>query len=89
MMHDAWYFSIATLPASAKSAITDHLRTCDVPAKWRGEFDNIIEFMNGGADSDGFILRMKVRDLDRKRHQNLATVAPEFAELIEYDYTKT
>ena len=89
MMHDAWYFSIATLPAPAKSAITDHLRTCDVPAKWRREFDNIIEFMNGGADSDGFILRMKVRDLDRKRHQNLATVAPEFAELIEYDYTKT
>jgi MoaA/NifB/PqqE/SkfB family radical SAM enzyme len=89
MMHDAWYFSIATLPAPAKSAITDHLRTCDVPAKWRREFDNIIEFMNGGADSDGFILRMKVRDLDRKRHQNLATVAPELAELIEYDYTKT
>jgi hypothetical protein len=43
--------------------------------------------MNGGADSDGFILRMKVRDLDRKRNQNLATVAPELAELIEY--TKT
>ena len=89
MMHDAWYFSIATLPASAKAAITDHLRICDVPAKWRGEFDNIIEFMNGGADSDGFILRMKVRDLDRKRNQNLATAAPEFAELLEYDYTKT
>jgi MoaA/NifB/PqqE/SkfB family radical SAM enzyme len=87
MMHDAWYFSIATLPAMAKAAIADHLRTCDVPVKWRGEFDNIIEFMNGGADSDGFILRMKVRDLDRKRNQNLATVAPELAELIEY--TKT
>jgi MoaA/NifB/PqqE/SkfB family radical SAM enzyme len=88
MMHDAWYFSIATLPAPAKAAITEHLRTCEVPAKWRGEFDNIIEFMNRGADSDGFMLRMKIRDLDRKRHQNLATVAPEFAELIDYDYNK-
>ena len=88
MMHDAWYFSIATLPAPAKAAITEHLRTCEVPDKWRGEFDNIIEFMNRGADSDGFMLRMKIRDLDRKRHQNLATVAPEFAELIDYDYTK-
>jgi MoaA/NifB/PqqE/SkfB family radical SAM enzyme len=88
MMHDAWYFSIATLPATAKAAIAEHLRTCEVPLKWRGEFDNIIEFMNRGADSDGFMLRMKIRDLDRKRHQNLATVAPEFAQLIEYDYEK-
>jgi organic radical activating enzyme len=89
MMHDVWYFSIATLPAGAKAAITEHLRTCNVPAKWRGEFDNIIEFMNRGVDSDGFMLRMKIRDLDRKRHQNLATVAPELAEMIDYDYTKT
>ena len=29
---------------------------------------------------------MKVRDLDRKRKQNLRSVAPEFAEIIGYDY---
>jgi hypothetical protein len=29
---------------------------------------------------------MKVRDLDRKRGQNLATVEPEFAALIDYTY---
>ena len=42
--------------------------------------------MNNGASTDGFMLRMKIRDLDRKRQQNLKVIAPEFAEIIEYDY---
>jgi hypothetical protein len=33
MMHDAWYFSIATLPDTAKAAITEHLRSADVPPR--------------------------------------------------------
>jgi MoaA/NifB/PqqE/SkfB family radical SAM enzyme len=88
MMHDAWYFSIATLPDLAKSEIILHLENAAVPAQWRDEFDRICDFMRRGASTDGFMLRMKVRDLDRKRHQNLATVAPEFAALIDYDYNK-
>ena len=87
MMHDAWYFSIATLPESAKNDIILHLESANVPAQWRDEFDRICDFMRRGASTDGFMLRMKVRDLDRKRGQNLATVAPEFAALIDYDYT--
>jgi MoaA/NifB/PqqE/SkfB family radical SAM enzyme len=86
MMHDAWYFSIATLPDSAKAEITEHLRLADVPAQYREEFNRITDFMNGGASTDGFMLRMKIRDLDRKRKQNLRDVAPEFAEIIGYDY---
>ena len=86
MMHDAWYFSIATLPDSAKAEIAEHLRSADVPTQYREEFDRIIDFMNNGASTDGFMLRMKVRDLDRKRKQNLRSVAPEFAEIIGYDY---
>jgi hypothetical protein len=42
------------------------------------------DFMNNGASLDGFILRMQVADLDRKRGQNLADVEPEFAQLIDY-----
>jgi hypothetical protein len=84
MMHDAWYFSIATLPDTAKARITEHLRTADVPLQYRGEFDRITDFMNTGASTDGFILRMKIADLDRKRNQNLRAVEPEFADLIEY-----
>jgi MoaA/NifB/PqqE/SkfB family radical SAM enzyme len=88
MMHDAWYFSIATLPESAKTDIILHLESANIPRRWREEFDRICDFMRRGASTDGFMLRMKVRDLDRKRGQNLATVEPEFAALIEYDYNK-
>ena len=84
MMHDAWYFSIATLPDTAKATITEHLRGANVPPQYREEFDRILDFMNTGASTDGFMLRMKIADLDRKRNQNLKDVEPEFADLIEY-----
>jgi hypothetical protein len=84
MMHDAWYFSIATLPDNVKQVITAHLESADIPDQYREEFGRIIEFMNGGASTDGFMLRMKIKDLDRKRRQNLADVEPEFAQLINY-----
>lgn len=89
MMHDAWYFSIAALPDSAKSEIILHLESATVPDQWRGEFDRICDFMRNGASTDGSILKMRIRDLDRKRNQNLKTVEPEFAQLIDYDYAKT
>jgi hypothetical protein len=85
MMHDAWYFSIATLPDGAKAAITEHLHSANVPSQYRAEFDRIVNFMNTGASTDGFMLRMKIADLDRKRTQNLRTVEPEFADLINYE----
>ena len=85
MMHDAWYFSIATLPDGAKTALTNHLLTAPIPPQWIKDFAGIVDFMNGGASTDGFMLRMKIADLDRKRNQNLAVVAPEFAELIGYN----
>ena len=86
MMHDAWYFSIATLPESAKVQISEHLRLATVPLQYREEFDRILDFMNSGASTDGFILRMKIADLDRKRNQDFAGVAPEMAKIIEYNY---
>jgi MoaA/NifB/PqqE/SkfB family radical SAM enzyme len=82
MMHDAWYFSIACLPDGAKTAITEYLDS--VATCYREDFDRIRDFMNGGASADGFMTRMKIADLDRKRGQNLMDVAPEFAQLIEY-----
>ena len=84
MMHDAWYFSIATLPDSAKSQIISHLESADVPAQYQDEFVRIADFMRNGASTDGFMTRMKIADLDRKRNQNLRTVAPEFAQILEY-----
>ena len=84
MMHDAYYFSIATLPEVTKKAITDKLSSAQVSVKTQKEFRQILDFMNNGNSLDGFILRMRVADLDRKRQQNLALVEPELAEIIEY-----
>jgi MoaA/NifB/PqqE/SkfB family radical SAM enzyme len=84
MMHEAYYFSISTLPESAKTVIADRLNASCVGDQNRKEFDNIIDFMNRGASLDGNILRMKIADLDRKRQQTIATVQPEFADLINY-----
>jgi hypothetical protein len=84
MMHEAYYFSINTLPESAKQQVSLQLQSAQISQRHRAEFDRIANFMNSGASLDGFILRMKIADLDRKRQQNLATVEPEFASIIEY-----
>ena len=84
MMHDAYYFSISTLPEAAKAAITKRLTAADVPDKILSEFVSAAEFMNRGNSLDGQLLRMNILDLDRKRQQNLADVEPEFAALIDY-----
>ena len=84
MMHEAYYFSISTLPADAKSAITTKLQQAKVDSCTQQEFAQIIDFMNRGVSLDGNILRMKIADLDRKRNQDLSVVESEFAKLINY-----
>ena len=85
IMHDAWYFSIATLPDSAKSELDLFLKTCDVPDVYAEEFGRIADFMNRGASTDGFMTRMKIADLDRKRNQDFAQVSPEMALILGYN----
>jgi MoaA/NifB/PqqE/SkfB family radical SAM enzyme len=84
MIHEAYYFSIATLPESAKQVIADRLLNAQVTDQIKKEFVNIVEFINNGMSLDGNILRMRTADLDRKRNQNLLDVEPEFAKLIDY-----
>ena len=84
MMHEAYYFSISTLPDNAKLAIATQLQQAVVDDRTRQEFAQIIDFMNCGVSLDGNILRMRVADLDRKRNQDLSVVEPEFAKLINY-----
>jgi hypothetical protein len=84
MMHEAYYFSISTLPEQAKRVISQRLTLAQVNARDRQEFDRIIDFMMGAPSLDGEILRMKIADLDRKRSQNLREVEPELANLIGY-----
>jgi hypothetical protein len=84
MMHEAYYFSISTLPESAKQSIATKLQSAQVDARTQHEFAQIIDFMMRGVSLDGNILRMRVADLDRKRNQNLTQVQPELAALINY-----
>ena len=84
MMHEAYYFSISTLPETAKQAIATTLQSAQVDTKTKQEFAQIIDFMLRGVSLDGNILRMRVADLDRKRSQNLTQVQPELAALINY-----
>ena len=85
MLHEAWYFSIATLPEKAKAGIVQKLKTAVVPASVAREFDRIIDFMNNGASLDGKLLKIRTTDFDIKRGQNLAVIEPEYAALIDYD----
>ena len=85
MMHEAYYFSISTLPERAKRVISQRLQLAQVNAQDRREFDRVVEFMANAPGLDGKILRMKIAELDRRRGQNLCVVEPEFAELIDYN----
>jgi MoaA/NifB/PqqE/SkfB family radical SAM enzyme len=84
MMHDAYFFSISSLPERAKQAITERLLTAAVPGKVKEEFARVVDFMNRGVSLDGQQIRREVGNLDRRRGQDLRTVQPEFAELIDY-----
>ena len=68
-----------------KKAISEYLDSA--PTIYRDEFDRIRDFMNSGASTDGFMTRMKIADLDRKREQNFAVTCPEMAQLINYEFT--
>jgi pyruvate-formate lyase-activating enzyme len=82
MLHDAYYFSIGTMPVSAKSVATQRLTQANIPEKFQDEFKRIIDFMNNGASLDGQLLKMKIEDLDFKRQQRLEDYLPELAQAI-------
>jgi organic radical activating enzyme len=84
IMHDAWYFSVAALPDTAKKVIADHLNTALIPSKYKKDFAGIIDFMMRGQSTDGAETLHQIQKLDQRREQNLSTVAPELAELLNY-----
>lgn len=84
VMHDAWYFSVSCLPDAAKAEIEAHLRRSDIPPQYYDDIMSVVDFMQHGASTDGFMTKMKIADLDRKRQQNFATVAPEMSKLLNY-----
>lgn len=87
IMHDVWYFSVASLPQTAKIEIAQYLQSADIPQKYQEDIAGIINFMMIGQSSDGTAAKNRIADLDRKRKTNLAQVAPELAQLLNYDFS--
>lgn len=84
MMHEAYYFSIGTLPQAAKDVAIARLNAAQVSDFHSREFGRIQDFMRQGVSLDGNILRMKVRDLDWKRNTDLRDHHAELAAAIQY-----
>jgi MoaA/NifB/PqqE/SkfB family radical SAM enzyme len=85
IMHEAPYFSIASLPPTAKQAITDQLTTAAVSPAHKKEFVNIIDFMNNGLVDMCKQTVEKIQQVDQRRQERLSIVAPELAALIGYE----
>ena len=84
IMHDAAYFSIATLPKPVKQAVTNRLATAQVGGH-REEFVRIMDFMNNGVEDTSGLMLVKMRELDQRRAERLDSVLPELAQLIGYN----
>ena len=84
IMHDAPYFSVAALPDTAKQVIADHLNSALIPGKYKKDFEGIVDFMMRGQSTDGTETRQQIQKLDCWRDQDLAAVAPELAQLLNY-----
>jgi len=85
MLHDAPWLSIAHLPTAAKIRIADYLEAQSFPAEYLEEIKKIKEFMLLGTSTDGSELIKNIRQLDIRRNELLNKVAPELAEILQYD----
>lgn len=84
MLHEAFYFSISTLPTAAKQLVRQRLQEAAVSTKTQHEFKNIVDFMMNGVDLDGEMINLKIRDLDHKRNQDFRLDHAEMAQAIGY-----
>jgi hypothetical protein len=85
MLHEARYFSIASLPPNAKDLAVRRLDTATVRPFHRREFDRIRDFMLAGKSMPAEEIREQIAKLDQRRGQNLRSVIWELAEALDYD----
>jgi len=82
IMHDAWYFSVASLPDTVKKQVSSYLDNCNPPKKFKNDFDLIKNFMKNGNSSDGVETCKQIIKVDQKRNQCFKTTFPEMATLL-------
>jgi MoaA/NifB/PqqE/SkfB family radical SAM enzyme len=85
MLHDAPWLSIAQLPDDAKMHIAKHLEAQLFPPEYLEEIKKIIDFMHLGTSTNGKELIKNIQQLDQRRNESLKDVAPELAQILNYD----
>jgi MoaA/NifB/PqqE/SkfB family radical SAM enzyme len=85
MLHEARYFSIASLPVAAKQRASARLDSATVNDFHRREFDRIRDFMMAGESMPAEQIRKQLDQLDRRRGQNLRDVIWELADALDYE----
>jgi len=87
LLHEAKYFSIASLPTKAKDLAASRLDTAKVRPFHRKEFDQIRDFMLSGSSMSLEQIKEQIDRLDHRRGQNLRDVIWELAHALNYDKT--
>jgi hypothetical protein len=87
MLHDAPWLSIANFSKEIKIKVADYLDKQSFPAEYCHEITKIIEFMNMGSSNINDELIKNIQQLDTRRNESLESVAPELANIINYDQT--
>ena len=85
MLHEAFYFSIGTLPEKTKYYVQRKLENTYAADSVKNEFTKIIQFMMQGESLDGTLLKEKIKEVDHRRNQRLQDHHQEFALAINYE----
>lgn len=85
MLHEARYFSIASLPLAAKELAARRLDSATVRTFHRQEFDRIRDFMMAGESMPAEEICHQIKRLDQRRDQDLRQVIYELAESLGYE----
>jgi MoaA/NifB/PqqE/SkfB family radical SAM enzyme len=85
MLHEAYYFSIGSLPELSKQYVKQKLESTATLGNTKQEFEKIIQFMMQGTSLDGSLLREKIKEIDLRRSQDLNQHHSELAKTIAYE----
>lgn len=88
MLHDPSYFSIASLPDSAKELACRRLDLATVRPFHQREFDLIRDFMMAGESIAAVEICQQIYRLDKRRDQDLSKIIWELAESLGYEKDK-
>lgn len=85
ILHDAPEYSIANLSAQSKQIIADHLNNQEFPERFKTDIRGIVNFMHNSNNDLSTDLIKSIRKVDQRRKEHLKQVAPELAQLLNYE----